>query len=201
MSISTAGIIIFGILSLIHFREFVKFKWSSITMVLVLVLGIYFLMNNEVFSEKLFGKLDSSNEDWSAVARLMSVIVPLSISIAHPLFGCGVKGFEVEYVSYSQQLFHISSDPFGSATNTVLNMAAIFGMWFGIWALFEMYSFVKKYKSGVFEYLLLFLALILIFSNENVMYNIILYIIIFYGHRKLANKRNIGNRINSVQQA
>ena len=143
------------------------------------IAAYFFIANNEIFSDKLFGKLDANNESGSTIARISSVFVPLKIAINHPIFGCGIENFKDEYMVASRELFHIAIDPQGSSTNTYTNMCALFGFWFGLWGLYCVYMFVRKYKKG-FVGLVAFLAFLFIYSNESLVYNIIFYIPIFY---------------------
>ena len=199
-TVSTAGIIIFALLSLIYFRKSAGLNMSFVFYIALIGLGAYFLMSNEALFDKFFGKLDSDYEGGTTIARISSLVIPFYIAINNPLVGCGIDHFKDQYIAYGNQIFHLYLDPQGSGTNTLMNMAAMFGIWFGLWALYELFKLTKRYGKRPLAILLLLLSLLFMFSNENMTYNVIFYIIIYYGLHSKSLARNYAKNNNTASQ-
>lgn len=137
------------------------------------------------YMNEIFGKFETIQESGSGFARYSSVLVPLNIFFQHPLLGCGFVQFPAEYERVGYELFNRYIDSKGLATNTFMNVFAIFGGFLGVFMLCGLYKFSKLLSSGRRIYTLLFcLILFLMFSNESMPYFSFLYIFFYYGFNR-----------------
>lgn len=179
-SVSTAGIICFlGIFGL-------KYLESRVSIIVIFIPVILYIANLFMSSDLFgffFNKL-SNSDDLSTMGRTSSVFIPLKMatnSVLNFLFGCGNGNFRQEYIAMGKQLYHMEIDPAGLSTNTLLNAFAIFGVGFFVYLLKGIYKFAKKISDGFMMSIGLFLLICMMYSNEYMLYSIVLYTLIFYG--------------------
>ena len=184
-TISTAGIIICCIIMLVFcYKQKISFiTWIIIFIVISTALSMEVLLGDYI--NEMFGKFETMTEYGSGFARYSSVVVPLNIFLDNPLFGCGFTQFPIEYEKTGYELFHRYIDSKGLATNTFLNIYAIFGIFFGVFMTCGLYQFCKLISRGSKFYALLFcLIYFLMFSNESMPYFSFLYIFFYYGFNR-----------------
>lgn len=187
-TLSTAGIVLYMMLFFIYFIT--KGNVGSILVLLILgglFLYIYKTFGDSILFAKTLGKFNSDSEFYgSTISRMASIVIPLNILGHHPIFGAGLTVFGNEFLMFSKQLFHIELEAAGQTTNTVLNLAATYGMVVGLILLYLLYGFVRKivsHKSFIIA-ISLFVVFLLALSNEDLRYSIFLFSLLFYGQKK-----------------
>lgn len=194
-TLSTAGYILLLSLLFLFFMSKKNSKGVVSTVLLFLVFLIaYNYFKDDLMFAQIFGKLNADSDSYaSTLSRKSSFILPLYLSYNHPVFGAGLTGFTNEYLVFSKQIYHTVIDPSGNATNTMLNIAATYGIPVGVSMVIILVRFVnylKPHSTLLFKFLftiILFGAL----SNEDLRYSAIIYIFLFYGikenhiHRQL----------------
>ncbi len=200
---STAGYIILGILYFISIITSNKKNTISRLIVpgCVLVAAILFIKNNGI-AEFVFGKISQGEDSASYLGRVSSIIIPLNMIFDSPLWGCGISDFKELYIHTSQLIYNTSIDPDGMATNTILNLAAIFGLPLCIIILNGIYRFSMISELSYLKKLVLFMCIILLFSNESAPYSIPLYWIVFYGffpYGNLPTRAKLGNKFEKLR--
>ena len=110
-------------------------------------------------------------------ARVSSVIVPIEIFLDKPFFGRGISQFATDWASYT---YHTYGIPFnvGLFTNSITIIFASLGIVVGIFYLFGIYKVSKMFG---FSRLVIFLILLLSFSNENLLYSPLYNLLVVYG--------------------
>lgn len=194
-TISTAGIIICCIILLVFcYKQKISFiTWIIIFIVISTALSMEVLLGDYI--NEMFGKFETMTEYGSGFARYSSVVVPLNIFLDNPLFGCGFTQFPIEYEKTGYELFHRYIDSKGLATNTFLNIYAIFGIFFGVFMTCGLYQFCKLISRGSKFYALLFcLIYFLMFSNESMPYFSFLYIFFYYGFNRSSSYDFLKNK-------
>jgi len=189
-TMSTAGIIITGFIIFMSIffdsKRFTKFEKYG-AFILIIMCVCYFIYNIEL-SNKVFGKLDSSSNDISStMSRIVSFFIPFIIFFQYPIFGSGLSLFSKQFPVYSSAYFGIPFLSEGTATNTLANKFATYGLLFGFIFIYALFRFSVKVmnnrnrKVGYF----IFIILLLMFSNEDMRYSLIFNMIIFYGIKPL----------------
>ena len=121
-------------------------------------------------------------ESGSVAGRITSLTIPSAIIFHNPLFGVGAESFNVEYIHYGQQLYHMYINPQGLATNTILNAGAVYGLWFAMFLIIRFYNLSKTVAHNRrYQTMYVFLLFLMMFSNESMFYSIIVYVLVFYG--------------------
>ena len=180
---STAGFIVFSILYVLSiFNK--SFKGKRLILPLFLLLGaIIICFSSEVIYNNVFGKLNSSSSEvGSSLSRVSSIFVPLNIMFDNLFLGVGTGPFRDVYIDKAYSLYHTFLDPAGEGTNTFFNAGALFGVWLFFLIIFGFYKFSSKSSAKLVIKFGLFLCLLLIFSNESMVYSILPYILVFYGY-------------------
>lgn len=197
-TMSTAGIIIWGVLFMTNVLCRKVISTRSILAIATIGVLVSFVFQNEVIYGNFFAKLDRGTESASVLGRLSSVSIPLKMTFDSPIWGCGTEKFREFYMRCSEELFHETIDPQSMATNSILNASAVFGLWYGIFLIFGLYNFSKRMaRRSLIGVLLTFVSLLMIFSNESMQYSLILYILIFYGLSKVSSKCVISTPVNT----
>ena len=181
-TVSTAGIIIIAIEYMFYLY---KHKSSIKTIFLPLILVIccvYFLMLSEEMLGNLFAKLQSGTESNSTLGRISSVTIPYQIIFHNPLLGVGAEGFKPEYIKYGQMIYNQYINPEGLSTNTIFNAGAVYGLWFFVFLIVNLYGLSKTLAvKKFFSTWLVLGVLLLVFSNESMFYSMSFYLLVFYG--------------------
>lgn len=189
-TLSTAGVIILGLAYLLYLKKNTGSAKSLFVPLLFLVFAIFLLVNIDGLVLSIFTKLTMGTDSASTSARLYSITIPTDIMINNPILGCGVNAFESNYIASGKRLYHESIDPTGTSTNTIFNAGAIYGIWFFLYIIHRLFSFSKKVMGGSsIPSICMFLLFSMIYSNENMLYSIPLYIILWYSKSLICNKK------------
>lgn len=197
-TMSTAGIIIWGVLFMTNVLCRKVISTRSILAIAAIGVLVFFIFQNEVIYGNFFAKLDRGTESASVLGRLSSVSIPLKMTFDSPIWGCGTEKFREFYMRCGEELFHETIDPQSMATNSILNASAVFGLWYGIFLIFGLYNFSKRMaRRSLIGVLFTFVSLLMIFSNESMQYSLILYVLIFYGLSNVSSKCVVSTQVNT----
>lgn len=176
---STGGIIAFV---LIYFIFFLKSKGGLNKVFIggIACIAIYYLLDSDEFIDLVFGKLSEGTENDSTLNRWATTIVPIQIALDNPLYGCGFENYRDLFIKMSFQTIGIRIEEAG-ATNTITSSSAIWGIWIGIFWVLALWKFSKKIAFSWFSKILIFIVLVILFSNELRFFSAISYILAFYG--------------------
>lgn len=169
-------------LAVIYYLLFIKNNKLHIKFIisLLFLLLSFAIYNNSYISKIVFGKIHTENS--SSDARMNAIIVNIFIlfsSVKNILIGCGYSFSEENFVFISKAIeFYTNAN-----TNTVLKQMAIHGILFGL--LYTVTLFVFLYKTlsqkKMLKAMALFLILLMLLSNEDLSFNLLIFCFIFYG--------------------
>lgn len=177
-TLSTAGII--GIVLFLIYLLLGRYKQmgsATIFLIGMLVAGLYYLFSNEVVSSFVFNKL--SGENTSADSRFGSIINNIDLWLRNTvsiLFGNGYQFVENGIEAVAQDNGYVA----GHNTNTFFKMLSVHGIFYFISALSLLYMSCRRLTSNHFS-LYVFILFCVMLSNEDLIFNQVLYIIFFYG--------------------
>lgn len=180
---STAGYIIFGGIYLISILNVRTFSWKKLLPTSAIVLGVIILMSTD-YSVVVFGKLEEGERSASYLGRVSSITVPLEMISNNPIFGCGIADFSDSYRNIAMKQYGLDIKPEGMATNTILNAASVFGIWFGLYLMWGFWKFTKKLRLSKLLRAAVYLCILMALSNEVIMYSTFTYWFISYGFSK-----------------
>lgn len=187
LSTFSTGGIISGSMIIFTFLLYRKNNVRTWISIFFIVSILVFSFVTEEYVNEMFGKFETIQESGSGFARYSSVLVPLNIFFHHPLLGCGFIQFPEEYERIGYEIFNRYIDSKGLATNTFMNVFAVFGGFLGIFMLLGLYKFCNLLSFGSRIYTALFcLILFMMFSNESMPYFPFLYIFFCYGFNRKA---------------
>jgi len=193
LTFSTAAFIILGVICIAYLfkanNSGVLYNKLFIVFAGVVVI-IVMLLSSDIYS-RVFDKIgkDSVN-DGSALARGASVVVNLKIFSDYPVKGIGISNFPTGFSAYSLMIFNSSFES-GNNTNTITTILAIYGLTFGIIFLYMVFSLTRKISHSVIINILLFIAFLMMFSNEDLRYSIGSFVLLFWGLRSDSAKKII----------
>lgn len=186
---STAGFIIFGLLFSVNLlQKSIKFFLTRSIIPIVLITAVIVFVNSNGIGAYIFGKFDKGEQSASYLGRESSITIPLHIIACSPIYGCGIKDFKSEYIDIGQKLYHTDINPDGLSTNTILNIGAIFGLPLCAIMVFGIYKFSQISTYRKITKLIIFIAILMMFSNESAMYSLPFYWLVFYGYKGLKTK-------------
>lgn len=199
-TLSTAGIIIWALLFSMNIISKGTIKIKNIIPMLMVIIVAYLVFSNEIIFGNVFAKLDRGTDSSSVLGRLSSVTIPLNISLKSPLWGCGTERFRDLYIMYGKMLYHTNVDPQGLGTNSILNAAAVFGLWYGLFIIIGFWRLSRRlaFRSSI-GCILSFFSIIMFFSNESMFYSLIFYILVFYGYLNKNDNVKICKQISTPQ--
>lgn len=146
----------------------------------------FFALNSkiDIFTEIFENKIGNTNHA-SWVARSSSFITNIRIGLESPLWGAGWDGIKSRFEYYNLVLF--DSNVLHN-TNTFLKILGVHGF---LYFIPFFVSFFWYFRRGCcfFKTMLVFLAAFALLSNEDLTFNILVYIITFYGLNSLSNAR------------
>lgn len=182
-SMSTGGFICFALIMLAYFFNTAKGIGTIAVISIIIVALILPAIDEEYINLVFSSKFNEMETSGSGFARLSSFFIPLNIFFKYPILGCGFDQFKFEYVQVGQELYHRYIDPQGMATNTIMNVFAIWGGGIGLFYLYGFYKFSKLIAKGRnnISLILIVLCLFALFSNESMPYWPYIYIYMFYG--------------------
>ncbi len=142
-----------------------------IALVIIAITGTFEKLFAAAFNKLL---VNNSSRD----SRFYSIIVNIDMMLRNPVLGNGWKYVEDNFITYGNKYSsHIVAN-----TNTIFKVLSIYGVVYFSVFLKEMYGFTRKFTKGIIPLLLLF-SFFVVLSNEDMMVNILIYIIIFYGEK------------------
>lgn len=178
-TLSTAGYI--GLLLLVGYLVLGKSNQigygSKLFVIFLCIIGVYFVLTNDSLYSPVFNKLSGGND--SADSRFGAIsnnIDMWSKDVMSVLFGNGYQYVEnnIDLVSVEKKYVSVHN------TNTLLKMLSVHGIFYFITIITLLFASSRKIASNHFSiYVMLVLCVML--SNEDLIFNQILYIILFYG--------------------
>lgn len=188
---STGGILVF--LLLIISKMFLDKSSSNFFfgafLLIAIIIALPFVPD---IQELVFGKL-SDEDNVSRIARLSSFTIPINIIIKNPILGCGLDNFADIYVR--QGGFLAFDVGVGSATNTILNAAAVWGIVMALFYLLTYWRFTKILSSFSLKRVLFFVCFLALLSNEDLRFTMMAYIFPFIAIVQLDSKSNENSSI------
>lgn len=197
-TLSTAGYVI----TIALFGSYYLSKGGSKSISYLLLFGgllfyLYANFSNDDLYVNTFGKFDENSEKYSStLSRFASIRVPIQIMFENPVFGVGLSDFVSEFSKLSKTIMRAELSSGGASTNTILNLAATYGVIYGGIIISLLYKSCKNLISSVNKKhaVLLFAVIFLSISNEDIRYSIFFSMLLFYGinsiHFKKVNNYN-----------
>jgi len=167
-------------------KVFILLAGVAIVVVVLLSSDIYSLVFDKI------GK-DSINEG-SSLARGASVLINLQIFFDNPIKGVGISNFENSYSLYSLKLFNLNF-AIGNNTNTITTIFAIYGILFGMIFCCLVFMLAKKLSNLIIPRVLIALALLMMFSNEDLRYSLMSFVFLFWGLKSEPDTNDLGNAV------
>jgi len=184
-TLSTTGILVFGFIMLIYNLQNRKIKSFVYTGILLLGLLIVVLNNPEIFNS-IFAKFDSSSIDYaSSLSRTASLYVPLEIIKSHWFFGVGLTSFVELYSLESLKLYGVMLSADSAATNTLLNILSVYGIWPFLLIIYAFFSLSKIIDKKFI--ILIFITFLLLLSSQELRYSLLFSVLVIYGVSKQVN--------------
>lgn len=179
MTLSTAGFIItFIILMTYLLRAHNNHAIISLFFIVLVLVSAYFIIQNDFIYAALFNKF-SATDSASTGARFGSITYNIKMILDNPLgsfFGLGYQSVE----DFFEGLESLARGQ-GHNTNTLLKELSVHGFCFFCYFLVRIYYFSKGViKEKSWQTLFVFLALVMMLSNEDLTVDFILYVIVLY---------------------
>lgn len=176
---STGGIIS-GVLLIVLYLLRDKINFRKFILAIIVIVSLFFLHNYTNFFHKVFGKLFTQNA--SMISRSASIYSNLKVFSISPIFGIGFGKLDLFFQYFTVEKFNAIISKSYANTNTFFRMLSTHGLFFFAIYFIGYYKFFVKNSKNRFTALLLYLILLLAFSNENLMLNIVFPILLFYGY-------------------
>ncbi len=159
-------------------RASVKSKRFIIAMALI-ALGVV-VLSGELYS-MVFDKIGKDNiADGSSLARGISVLANFNIFLDNFIFGVGIKDYPGSFGKYTLELTGFFMDV-GNNTNTITTVLAVYGIFLGCFFIYMLISFAKKASNSILVRNLIFLVLIMFYSNEDLRYSLLSAMMLMWG--------------------
>jgi len=156
---------------------------------LIFVAVIVIIASTELRS-MIFDKIGKDNiSDGSSLSRAISVLANLKIFSDNIFFGVGIKNYPLFFEKYTRDLIGFGLDV-GNNTNTITTVFAVYGFFFGALFIFMLVSFSKKTSNLIIVRSLVFLVLIMLYSNEDLRYSLMSATLLMWG---LINRKKTEN--------
>lgn len=185
-SLSTAGAFVFAFISIFYFfgnrTKMIKenrhayYKYAYYFAFGLIAVGLGILVFDRVLILRIFGKV--FNDHASTGSRVDSVIINLKLWLESPvsiMFGNGTSFMEDNFLIFSKSMGSSATDN----TNTLLKILGVFGPFYFCICVASLFETTKALTNKLFQRFLLFLSIVLLLSNEDIMYNSLLYIFVF----------------------
>lgn len=185
LTLSSAGFIVFSILSLLYIFKEKKIKTLIKFIFFSTILFIIVSNNFDLFENSLTKFDTSSNEHGSFIARISSISIPISIFMDSPIFGVGLTKFLELYSIHSQRILGYVLKADGHSTNTLFNSLATYGVFYFLIIIISLYKFSYNLSKDTFVRIGIFLSIILMLGNEDLRYSLLFVILIFYGSKRV----------------
>ena len=190
---STAGILVFMLVLaayIISTRENSR-KLKIATILVLFPLMIYVNFNETIFSN-IFLKFNPDASSYgSTMARLASFVVNFDMLLKNPLFGSGLTNYTVLFESYAYEIYGLHLSASGQSTNSFMSLLATYGIVYGGVVIFSFYCFAGSIVKKGGGRLLLFVAFLMMFSNQDMRYSLFFNLLIFFGLKYMSNKRQL----------
>lgn len=176
---STAGYLICAVIILMNvFRGKIRVKARTVLLACAGLTAVVLLIRSGTieFDTAIFKKLTIKNS--STNSRFGSVLVDAYIGLHSPVWGNGFEYVEQNFGIIARDVFSLSGM---SNTNTVLKIFAVHGIIVMGLFLAGVIGFCRKH-IGRREWIGYALILALILSNEDMIFNTCVYIIMMYGY-------------------
>ncbi|WP_276382071.1 hypothetical protein [Flavobacterium sp. H4147] len=188
---STAAFIILGtiLFAYLFIKSTKKVVLKNKAIILGLImLAVLFILSSAEFYNMIFDKIgkDSIGEG-SSLARGVSVLANFNIFLENFLFGVGIKIYPLTFSKATLALIGVSLD-IGNNTNTITTILAVYGIFTGFLFVYMLFSFAKKTSNSLVIRVLIFLVLIMFYSNEDMRYSLMSAAMLMWG---LKNKEII----------
>lgn len=176
---STAGYLICGAIILVKiFQGRIRVNLNTLLLLGTGAAAVLLLIGSGhiEFDSSIFRKLTVSNS--STNSRVGSMLVDAYIGMHSPVWGNGFEYVEMNFGMIARDVFSMLRV---SNTNTVLKMFAVHGI--GVMGMFltGLIRFCRTH-IGQREWICYVLILLLILSNEDMIFNTCIYIIMMYGY-------------------
>ena len=183
---STGGILVFSLLivSKILLEKSSSNFFFGTFLIIAIIIAFVFVPD---IQELIFGKL-SDEDNVSRIARLSSFSIPFNMIMQNPLFGCGLDSFAATYARQGGILAFTVG--IGSATNTILNASAVWGVGMAFFFLLSYWRFSKILSSVILKRTIFFLCFLALLSNEDLRFTMMAYIFPFIAivqHQKITH--------------
>lgn len=163
-------------------RDKRNFIQNKITIIFFIVIVIAILSFHPEIYLRIFSKLDSESAYYvNLTARVTSIVANFYIFFTNPVAGCGLSNYGDLFTAYSMQYFGIPLKAEGQSTNTYMSIFATYGFLYGSILICSFIGLTKKFSKNIFIQIILFLSLMMMFSNEDMRYSLLFYTLIFLG--------------------
>ncbi|AWG25366.1 O-antigen ligase family protein [Flavobacterium kingsejongi] len=178
-TLSTTGILLLPVILIIYFIKNSNLKNAffifGISMFFVFILNYFPELNDKVFS-----KLTQDGAEYeSSLARLSSFLTPLYIIKDNMIFGSGLSNFVTYYSYYSRSIFGIEFLAESAATNTILNLTAVYGIIYGLIITILLFRASKLIEKKY--YIIVFILMLLLFSSQELKFSLFFNVLLGYG--------------------
>lgn len=183
LTFSTAGYITVGVLALAYLLS-VKNNLQKFILILLSIIVLCFGLTDQV-NQFVFGKFYTANN--SLNSRIYSLYGGFVLSVQGFFLGHGWDYIINNFTRFIDRTYYITDTSF---TNTYLRMACTYGWIFTSVVLVYTLKFLKRHNISIFQLILITIAWFCIFSNENFLLNLIIYVILFLKEAKYENLAN-----------
>jgi len=156
-------------------------KYKAITILFAFII-ISILIFHPDMSFRILSKFDVDSATYgSFIARAASVIVNYDIFLANPVFGSGLSNYGNLFESYSIYHYGLSLNADGQSSNSFMSIFATYGFMYGSIIIIAFISLTKSFTNNKLLRIILFLSLLLMFSNEDMRYSLLFNVLVFWG--------------------
>lgn len=205
LTFSTAAFIILGVIGIAYlFKKNDKMTlYNKIFIVVVGIVVVFVVLLTPEINARIFDKIGKDSvKDGSSLARGVSVIINLEIFLDNPIKGIGISNFPNAFSMYGLKIFNFEI-PSGNNTNTITTILAIYGLIFGLIVFYLLFKLTSKISKKIVINIFLFIAFLMMFSNEDLRYSLMIFVLLFWGlrsdeHPEKGHVYPIEKRINYV---
>ena len=178
-TISTAGYIVMAILLVTYLGSNSHSKKTRL-IVMSIVFSAMLAMVYVDSTEVMFSKIgNEDNISW--ISRISAITANLSIAAEHPFWGAGWDNIKIEFAMTVANQYRVNEY---HNTNTFFKILAVHGIpFFFVWVV-GMWRFVRVINLNRVISFVLFVAMFLSLSNEDMTFNVITWIMVLYGWGK-----------------
>lgn len=173
---STQGYIVLVIILIAYIISQKQTKYNSLVTLGVLI-SLFLIFSNENILMNIQEKIIFFERSNSSLQRFHSTSADVFIILKNPFTGVGFTSYPSLLQKYGANIgYNIVVN-----ANTITYTAAIFGIPLASFLVYGIYKFSRKYSNNMHSGILCFFAIIALFTAQNFMEKIIIYILIFYG--------------------